>query len=148
MLAQGVLLLGSVALLEQEWPCWRTCAIVVVGFEILLLVLEDSPFLAAVRSRCRPLGSFSSSRHNVCLDTGILPAEMIMDWISHIVSQPWLKVCLYKTCLCHGVSSTAIETLTKTAGVQQKRNQYASASLIAPWGYNNSCFLFASEARF
>jgi hypothetical protein len=35
-LAQGVALLGGVALLEWVWPCWSRCVTVGVGNKILI----------------------------------------------------------------------------------------------------------------
>ena len=35
----------------------------------------------------------------------MLPVMMIMDWTSETVSQPQWNVCLYKSCLGHGLSS-------------------------------------------
>jgi hypothetical protein len=37
MVGPGVALLGSVALLEKEWPCLRKCVTVVVDFKTLIL---------------------------------------------------------------------------------------------------------------
>jgi hypothetical protein len=41
---------------------------------------------------------------HVFLDADMLSAMMIMDWTFEIVSQTQLNVCLYESCLDHGVS--------------------------------------------
>jgi hypothetical protein len=37
--------LGSVALLEEVWPCWRKCVTVGLGFDTLLLAAWETIFL-------------------------------------------------------------------------------------------------------
>ena len=49
--------------------------------------------------------NFQQLLHHACLDAAILPALMIVDRTSELVSQPQLNVVLYKSCLGHGDSS-------------------------------------------
>jgi hypothetical protein len=59
LLAQGVVLLGDVALLEWVWPCWRKYFTVGMDFEVLLLATW-SLLLASFEWRCRTLTSTST----------------------------------------------------------------------------------------
>ena len=94
-MAQGVVLLGGVALLEEVHHCggWGT--------------LRHSSYSPedAESSSSLQIKMLNSQllQHHAYLDAAMLPSTMIMDGTSETVSQPQLNVVLYKSYLGHGV---------------------------------------------
>jgi hypothetical protein len=66
------------------------------------------------------------------MDAALLPTMVIMDWTSETVSQPQLSVCLYKSCLSHGVSSQQWNPKTHCLLTWIQCNQLLSYPTIIP----------------
>jgi hypothetical protein len=99
---------GSLDMFDLVSGTFRRCNLVEGGVALLEEVCHFggglwNPSPTCLKSRCRLLKRLL--QEHICLGAVMLPTLMIMDWTSEPVSRPQLNVCLYKSCLSHGISS-------------------------------------------